>query len=168
MEKQKAPTGDVGAEELAAAFADKKTTDKIKSEELAEAFTGKKSEKTKKTLPIITFILGLIILVVGAGFLINKLMSGQRADDAERIISIGTFVKEGEEKVVWHFTEIGKGTLTTNGHINDYDFIWAIENGKLKIETAWLYDLNDEFDYKIDGDKLVLDGEIVFKPAPAN
>lgn len=165
MEKQKAPAGDVGAEELAAAFADKKTTDKIKSEELAEAFTGKKSEKTKKTLPIITFILGLIILVVGAGFLITKLMSGQSADDAEKIVSIGTFVKEGEEKVVWQFTEIGKGTLTTNGHINDYDFIWALEGDKLKIETEWLYDLNNEFKYKLDGDKLVLDEKVVLVPA---
>ena len=40
--------------------------------------------------------------------------------------------------------------MTTNSHLNDYDFIWAIEDGKLLIETKWLYDLNNEYDYKID------------------
>lgn len=52
--------------------------------------------------------------------------------------------------VVWNFTEAGKGTLTTNNHLNDYDFIWTIEGETLKIETSWLYTLNDEFSYKID------------------
>jgi hypothetical protein len=70
--------------------------------------------------------------------------------------------EEGEatvmtDRVVWDFTEIGKGTLTTNAHENDYDFIWAIEDGKLKIETKWLYDLENEYDYKLDQDK----GELV-------
>ena len=64
--------------------------------------------------------------------------------------------------VIWKFTEVGKGTLTTNGHVNDYDFIWALEDGKLKIETKWLYELENEYDYELDRDKglLVLkDGE---------
>ncbi len=64
--------------------------------------------------------------------------------------------------VIWKFTEVGKGTLTTNGHINDYDFIWAIEDGKLKIETKWLYDLENEFDYEIrrgEGALVLKDGD---------
>lgn len=52
--------------------------------------------------------------------------------------------------VIWEFSEIGKGTLTTNNHLNDYDFIWAIENGKLKIETSWLYLMENEYDYELD------------------
>ena len=55
-----------------------------------------------------------------------------------------------EPSVVWNFTEVGKGTLTTNGHINDYDFIWALENGKLLVETDWLYALDDTYDYSLD------------------
>ena len=34
-----------------------------------------------------------------------------------------------------------------NNHINDYDFIWAIDGGKLKIETNWLYTLNNDYSY---------------------
>ena len=51
--------------------------------------------------------------------------------------------------MIWQFTEIGKGKLTTNGHTNDYDFIWAIEDDKLKIETSWLYDLENEYEYSL-------------------
>ena len=123
----------------------------------------KEAPKKKRVLPIVTFLVGLAVLIAGAVFLAIKLAERNAASDAERLVELGTFVKDGEEGVVWQFTEIGKGTLTTNNHLNDYDFIWAIENGKLKIETAWLYDLNDEFSYKIDGDKLILDGEIILK-----
>ncbi len=58
--------------------------------------------------------------------------------------------------VIWKFTEIGKGTLTTNGHINDYDFIWAIRDGKLAIETRWLYDLNNAYEYELNQKEGVL------------
>ena len=51
--------------------------------------------------------------------------------------------------VIWNFKEIGKGSLTTNSHVNDYDFIWAIESDNLKIETSWLYTLNDEYEYEL-------------------
>lgn len=137
----------------------------MEMQELAKAFEEKPK---KKILPVAMLIIGLVFLIGGVAFLVAKITSTSRASDAERLVEIGTFVEDGEDGVIWQFTEVGKGTLTTNNHTNDYDFIWAIEDGKLKIETAWLYDLNDEFDYKIDGDKLVLDGEIVFKPAPAN
>lgn len=130
-------------------------------QELAKAFEEKPK---KKILPIVTLVIGLVFLIGGVALLAVKIINTSRASDAERLVEIGTFAKDGEADVVWQFTEIGKGTLTTNGHKNDYDFIWAIENGKLKIETAWLYDLNDEYSYKIDGDKLVLDGKIVFVP----
>lgn len=143
--------------------------------ELAKAFEGEPeevAEKAKETkvekrrvLPVITFLIGLVVLAAGVAFLVVKLAQRSSTSDAERLVEIGTFVKDGEDDVIWQFTEVGKGTLTTNNHTNDYDFIWAIEDGKLKIETAWLYDLNDEYAYKIDGEKLVLDEKIVFVPA---
>ena len=134
----------------------------METKELAKAF----EEKPKKRIsPLAIFVIGLTFLIIGATFLIVKLVNIAKVDDAERLVEIGTFVKEGGTDVIWRFTEIGKGTLTTNNHTNDYDFIWAIDGNKLKIETAWLYDLNNEYSYKIDGDKLVLDEEIIFVPA---
>ncbi|MDO4746856.1 MAG: DUF5640 domain-containing protein [Candidatus Saccharibacteria bacterium] len=105
------------------------------------------------------------------------------ASSGEPVVSAGESVETGDLKtdgeatngggtncipgVYWKFTEVGKGTLTTNNHINDYDFLWAIEDGKLKIETKWLYDLENEYDYEINRNEKTLilrDGEkqIVF------
>lgn len=55
-----------------------------------------------------------------------------------------------ESGVIWKFVEIGKGALTTNNHLNDYDFQWTIKDGKLIIKTAWLYELINEYDYSLD------------------
>ena len=70
-------------------------------------------------------------------------------DEAEFLITTGEWVREDQPSVIWDFTEVGKGKLTTDSHLNDYDFIWKLDGGKLLIETAWLYDLNDDFDYTI-------------------
>ena len=104
----------------------------------------------KKRLSIIVFIIGIITLIAGLVFLIVKLTSGPSVHDGEYLVSIGKWTKEDEEKVVWEFTEIGKGTLTTNGHVNDYDFVWVLDGDTMKIQTDWLYDLNDEFKYSLD------------------
>lgn len=133
------------------------------AKELAKAFEEEKPKK--KVFPIVALTVGLALLVLGVTFLVVKIVSQSSKDTAERLVEIGTFVKEGEEKVVWQFTEIGKGTLTTDGHENDYNFIWALEGDTLKVETEWLYDLEDEFKYKFDGDKLVLDEKVIFVPA---
>ena len=136
--------------------------------------------RKKPTVSIIIFIIGIITLVTGLVLLIVRLVSGPATEDGDFLVKIGEWALEGNSdcteneeteqdcdnspKVIWTFTEIGKGKLTTNGHLNDYDFIWAIEGGKLKIETDWLYQLNDEYDYKLDqsSKKLTLDDEIVF------
>ena len=137
----------------------------------------------KKRISIITLIVGLVTLVAGVVFLIIRLTAASGVADGEYLVSIGKWGLEGGncvqakcgenakcvgpdgeatvicdgDGVIWNFTEIGKGTLTTNAHENDYDFIWSIEDGKLKIETKWLYDLENEYDYKLDQDK----GELV-------
>ncbi|MBR0467493.1 hypothetical protein IJJ53_01090 [Candidatus Saccharibacteria bacterium] len=123
----------------------------------------------KKRISLIVMIIGLITLVVGVVFLIVRLTTVPSVTDGEYLVSVGEWTEQGEPGIVWNFTEIGKGTLTTNDHLNDYDFAWALEDGKLKINTEWLYTLNDEFDYTLDqtGNMLTLvngDEEIIFVP----
>ena len=119
----------------------------------------------KKIWSIVVFVVGMLALVVGLIFLIINFTKGAEIQDGEYLISAKQWVledgsnclKESEEsetncetsQVIWRFTEIGKGTLTTNGHENDYDFIWAIEDNKLKIETSWLYALENEYEYNL-------------------
>ena len=112
--------------------------------------SGEKKKSNKKKLPIVVFVVGMIALVGGLSFLIYKLVAGPAAADADFLVSTGEWVEEDEPSVIWKFTEVGKGTLTTDGHQTDYDFIWALENGKIKVETAWLYKLEDTFDYSLD------------------
>ena len=129
----------------------------------------------KKRISIIILIIGIIALIAGVVFLIVKLNAGPSIADGEYLVSIGQWTLKNKtcaqleceestecistnnesttcenSNVIWTFTEIGKGTLTTNNHLNDYDFIWALEDGKLKIETDWLYTLNDEYSYTLD------------------
>lgn len=120
----------------------------------------------KKITSIIVLILGVAALITGIVMLVTKLTSSVAINDAEYLVQIGEWVEDGEPGVVWNFTEIGKGTLTTNNHANDYDFDWAIVDGKLQIKTAWLYELNDEFEYELDqgASKLELGENLVFLP----
>lgn len=108
------------------------------------------NEKLKKRLPIIAFAMGVIALVIGIELFVFKSVSEPVMADAEFLVSVGKWVREDTNNVIWDFSEIGKGALTTDNFINSYDFIWAIEDGKLKIETDWLYDLGNEFEYSID------------------
>lgn len=124
----------------------------------------------KKRVSLIVFIIGIITLIAGVIFLIVRLTAGPSVADGEYLISVGEWTEEDEPGVVWNFTEVGKGTLTTNNHINDYDFAWVIEDGKLKIETEWLYTMDDEFDYELDQNNNILtitrEGEEAVKFVP--
>lgn len=130
----------------------------VNEEELKKAFTkvnkeDKKSEKPKKSnkkAPAVFFAIGMVALVGGLSFLIYRLVAGPSMADAEFLISNDEWVEEGEPSVIWKFTEVGKGTLTTDGHQTNYDFIWTLENGQMKVETSWLYTISDEFSYSLD------------------
>ncbi|MBR3269950.1 hypothetical protein IKG07_01740 [Candidatus Saccharibacteria bacterium] len=146
---------------------DKKLDKKPDMDELAKAFDsakkvgedkpeGKKKKSGKSKKSIAFFTIGMLALVGGLSFLIYRLVVGPSAADAEFLINAGEWVEEDEPSVVWKFTEVGKGTLTTDGHTTDYDFIWALENGKIKVETAWLYKLEDTFNYSLDQGAKVL------------
>jgi hypothetical protein len=110
----------------------------------------------KKRTSIILLVIGLITLIAGVVFLILKLTAKPSVHDGKYLVSISEWVEQGEPNVIWKFTEIGKGTLTTNNHINDYDFTWTIEDGRLKIDTEWLYTLSNEFDYTLDQNENIL------------
>lgn len=110
----------------------------------------KTASKKKKIISIGLLVVGLATLVVGVVFLVLNLLKMNQAADGDYLVTAGNWALEGEDGVIWDFTEIGKGTLTTNNHLNDYDFIWAIEDNKLLLETNWLYDLEDEFQYQLD------------------
>jgi hypothetical protein len=146
----------------------------------------------KKRFSFIIFVIGILVLVFGLVLILLKLINiDDRMQDGEYLVekkewalvhtsttdepwSTGTeFITNcgsgGVEtncidvvEVIWQFTEIGKGTLTTNDHLNDYDFIWALEDGKLKIETSWLYLLENEYEYELNQESGLLklaDGE---------
>jgi len=104
----------------------------------------------KKIISISVLVVGLVMLVVGVVFLVLGLVKGAGVADGEYLVAADNWTLENGPGVIWDFTEIGKGTLTTNNHENDYDFIWAIEDGKLKIETDWLYNLENEYEYELD------------------
>ena len=124
--------------------------------------------KKKQIISLIVFIIGLITLVVGIIFLVIDLNKADKLQDSEYLVSTDSWTLDGEPSVIWTFTEIGKGKLTTDNYKNTYDFIWAIEGDTIKIETDWLYTLEDEFKYRIENGNLVLTKddsvEIKFNP----
>ena len=105
---------------------------------------------------IFVFGIGIFTLLVGGFFLIKTLTKKPATPDGRYLVSVGTWAREDEPTVIWTFSEIGKGSLTTNRHYNDYDFIWSIEDKKLSIETSWLYTLNDTFEYELNQKKNTL------------
>ncbi|MBR2836877.1 hypothetical protein IKE79_00795 [Candidatus Saccharibacteria bacterium] len=124
----------------------------------------------KKRFALVVFFVGLVTLIGGAVFLVLNMLKEPVPRDAEYLVTIGTWQRQDAPSVIWDFTEIGKGTLTTNDHTNDYNFIWAMEGDKIKIETDWLYTLNNEYTYALDqtGGELTLtsnDGSITLIPA---
>ncbi len=129
---------------------DKKKTDKVRD-----------PRKKKKILSIGVFVLGMIMLVVGIVFLVLNVLKGNAVADGEYLVAAENWVltdcgDEDCDKVIWDFTEIGKGSLTTDGGEHNYDFKWAIKDGKLDIQTDWLYELNNEYEYSLDQSNGVL------------
>ena len=135
-----------------------------------EKTSNKKSKKqTKKYTGLIVMLVGILVCIAGLVFLLINIFTGPGLRDAEYLVEVGQWVRKDEPAVIWNFTEIGKGTLTTNSHTNDYGFIWAISGDTLEIETNWLYRLNDNYVYEVDQSAKTLtltsdDKEIVFVP----
>ena len=110
----------------------------------------KKPWTKQRKISLAVLIVGVLVLAGGIGFLVYNLLKTPSASDAEYLVTVGEWQRKDEPSVIWDFTEIGKGTLTTNDGENEYDFKWAFEDDKLKIDTDWLYTLNDEYDFSLD------------------
>ena len=101
----------------------------------------------QKKISIIIFILGFIVLAVGGAILGYKFLKKPNIRDGEYLVEVGKWQLENDSSVIWDFTEIGKGTITTDAHANDFDFIWSIDGDTLKLETSWHYAVNNEYHY---------------------
>ena len=130
---------------------------KKKTVKPVEAVKGatKGSRKKKKIVCITVFVIGIIILIVGIVFLVLSMLKGSAVADGEYLVAAESWVlseceEEDCDKVVWDFTEIGKGELTTDGGEHKYEFKWAIEDGKLLVQTDWLYEMDNEYEYSLD------------------
>ncbi len=96
------------------------------------------------------FFVGLLAGAAGAGFLAYRLTRPSTVSDAEFLVSVGTWQRTDVPSVIWQFTDLGHGLLTTNSGDNEYAFTWSLTDGQLKIDTAWLYTLNDAYAYSLD------------------
>lgn len=110
----------------------------------------KNPKRKKKIISICVLVAGVAVLAAGVVFLVLNIVAANKTADGKFLVEAGNWTLENGDSVIWDFTEIGKGTLTTNNHQNDYDFIWSLEDGKLLIETDWLYDLENEYTYELD------------------
>ena len=160
----------------------------------------KHKKSTKLIISIIILVLGVGALAGGAVYFILDQSKKPDVRDAEFITKVGKWTMlyldtslitncgsneieeptncidspeptEGPSNVIWDFTEIGKGTLTTNNHIDDHEFKWSLEGNTLKVETEWLYDLYNEYTYELNQEESTLtltdpDGE-TYKFIPA-
>ena len=140
MEKQK---NDAAKTKTAKETADKTTKDSPRKPTSTRV-------KPRPKWPFAILAVGIATLSVGIAVLCVNFLAKPGLRDAEYLVKVGAWQLEDEPSVIWHFAEIGKGTLTTNAHVNDYDFIWSIDDGKLELETTWLYTLNDAYTYQID------------------
>lgn len=116
------------------------------------AKTGKKPKKPltkQRKISIAALVVGVLVLIGGLVFFLVNFLRADTASDADYLVKIGAWQREDAPSVIWDFTEIGKGQLTTNDHVNDYDFTWALMDDQLKIDTDWLYTLNNEYSYQI-------------------
>lgn len=104
----------------------------------------------KRIISIIVLACGIVTLIVGVVCAVLKINEAPAVADGEYLVTAGSWKLEDQEGLIWNFTEIGKGILTTNNHLNDYDFAWAINDEKITIETDWLYRISNQFNYKLD------------------
>ncbi len=117
----------------------------------------------KKKISIVVLVLGILALIAGVTMLVLKLTKTPPVSDGDFLVQGNNWTlvdcssSAGDcGNVVWSFTEIGKGSLTTNDGQNNYDFSWTIDGDRLTIVTDWLYELRNEYTYELDRDKKTL------------
>ena len=126
------------------------------SKNIKSSSAAKPLNPTSRRWPKLVLVAGVALLIAGVALFVVKMISGAALRDANTLIEVGTWQREDAPEVIWTFTEMGKGTLTSNGHQNDYDFLWHIDGDTLKLEIKWLYDIESEYTYHLDGKTLSL------------
>ena len=109
-----------------------------------------KPATSRRVFSVVTLVLGIVTLVAGVIILVLNLTARPAVPDAEYLVNKSVWSLADAPSVEWTFTEVGKGTLTTNSHVNDYNFLWSISGDKLTLETDWLYTLDDTYTYALD------------------
>lgn len=126
------------------------------SKNIKSSSAAKPLNSTSRRWPKLVLAAGVVLLIAGVALFVMKMVSGATLRDANTLIEVGTWQREDAPEVIWTFTEMGKGTLTSNNHQNDYDFLWRIDGDTLKLEIKWLYDIESEYTYHLDGKTLSL------------
>lgn len=113
-------------------------------------------KKSKKPL-IISLIVAGILVAAGAVyyFVLRDTTPKIVLSDTEFLVSVESWEKVDAPTVIWVFKGDGKGELTTNKS-NYYETSWSLSGANpevLKISTAWLYELNDSFEFLLNRDE---------------
>ncbi|MBR3319727.1 hypothetical protein IKG20_00230 [Candidatus Saccharibacteria bacterium] len=111
------------------------------------------SKKAKLAIIISAIVLGVIAIALVLILIVFKKTEPEVVLTDLDILTAHAWEKEGAETVIWTLNRDGTGEITTNKS-NYYDMKWTIEQGEetqtLKVDTAWLYELNDSFSFSLD------------------
>ena len=143
-------------------------------EEKKEKHHKKLSKKARLAIIIGGVIGGLAMIGILLYFLVFRKEAPVVVLTDRDILVSHAWEKEEAPTVIWTFRADGTGELTTNKS-NYYDMNWYFEQEEdkqiLKINTAWLYELNDSFEFALDRENnsftvknLADEGESVFVP----
>jgi len=110
------------------------------------------NKKSKKPLVIVLVVLFSLALIAGGIFYYFKFLRKSPEivkNDVEFLTEVDAWEKSGAPTVIWSFKPDGTGELTTNKE-NYYSLKWYLSDGKLEIDTSWLYELSDSFEITLD------------------
>lgn len=108
----------------------------------------------KKLIVIFSAIFAFLAVTFGAFFITRLIMekeSAEKISDADFLVSKHVWKKVGTENVIWTFESDGSCKISTNG-TETFDCDWNFSDEKLHIKTAWLYELDDTFEFSLDKD----------------
>lgn len=146
----------------------------VKKKELKEKKHRKLGKKAKFAIIISSAVVGLAAVGVLLYFLVLRKEEPEVVLTDRDILVSHAWEKQEAPTVIWTFRADGTGEITTNKS-NYYDMTWYFEQDgetqTLKINTAWLYELNDSFTFALDRENnsftvknLADEGESVFVP----
>jgi len=145
-----------------------------KKQEEKEKKHKKLGKKARMAIIIGSVVVGLAVVGALLYFLVFRKEEPVAVLTDRDILVAHAWEKQDAPTVIWTFHADGTGEITTNKS-NYYDMKWYFEQDgedrTLKIDTAWLYELNDSFSFTLDRENssftvknLADEGESVFVP----